>query len=181
MKSLSSKRSFSRRRKIIITTVVLLLISAGVGAYYYTQQKQDEALKKERESSKTSSTAKEDVINDPKTSSSSSEGLPKNSTTVTSEQVPTSSNLSVSITSVSQADGMVSATAKTNGAGTCVFLYSVGDKDKPVTRQVDIQNNSCSTSISQNDFSYIKSPWTLRVTYYNGNNKAEASQNVKIN
>lgn len=181
MKSLSSKRSFSRRRKIIIAVVVLLLISAGVGAYFYNKKRQDEALKKEQESSKTTSASEKDSVKKSKASSSSSETLPKNSTTTTSEQIPTSSSLSVSISSVSQVDGMITATAKTNGSGSCVFMYSVGDKDKPVTRQVDIQNNSCSTSISQNEFSYTGSPWVLKITYYNGNNKAEASQSVKIN
>lgn len=185
MKTLSSKKSSFKRRRIIVLAVVIALIGVGASAYYIVKSNQDaqekqKALDRDRNASKTNGNAKTDVINKSKNSNGSSNGLPENSTSTMSNQVPTSSALSVSITSTSQANGMVNAGAKTSGDGTCVFLYSAGDKDKPVTRQVLASGGNCSTSISQNEFSYI-GQWQLTVTYYNGGKKAEATQNVTIN
>lgn len=181
---LTLRKSSSRRRRVIIFVVILALIGVGAGTYYVIKTNQDaqekqKALDKDREAAGNNSAKKSDVSKN-KTSNNSGSGLPENSTSTTSNQVPTSSALSVNITSTSQANGLVSASAKTNGDGTCVFLYSAGDKDKPVTRQVSTSGGNCSTSISQNEFSYL-GQWQLTVTYYNGGKKAEASKNVTIN
>lgn len=181
---LTLRKSSSRRRRIIVLAVVIALIGVGASAYYVVKSNQDtqekqKALDRDRKASENSS-AKKDETTKNKTSNNSGSGLPENSTSLTSDQVPTSSALSVNITSTSQANGMVNASAKTSGDGTCVFLYSAGDKDKPITRQVLASGGNCSTSISQNEFSYI-GQWQLKVTYYNGGKKAEATQNVTIN
>lgn len=174
MKSLSSKKSSSRRRKIIIFVVVLALIGVGVGAYYYPKIYKQEPAEEQQTAETDNSVKKEDTNEAP------SEGLPDNSSSVTSDQVEANPSLSVDIADTSQSSGMVRASAKTSGSGTCVFLYEPGDGGKPVSKSTVVSGNVCSFSASQNEFAYL-GQWKLTVTYYNGGKKAEASQNVTIN
>lgn len=174
MKSLSSKKSSSRRRKIIIFVVILALIGVGVGAYYYPKIYKQEPTGGQQAAETDNSVKKED------TSETPSEGLPDNSSSVTSDQVEASPSLSVSIADASQSSGMVRASAKTSGSGTCVFLYEPSDGGKPVSKSTVVNGNACSFSASQNEFAYL-GQWKLTVTYYNSGKKAEASQNVTIN
>lgn len=182
MKRLSSKKSLSKRRKLIILLVLMVLVGAGVGTYYYAKYNQEQAEKQEvidrdRKAALTDKSAKKDSLD--KTRTTSSAGLPDNSSSLTSDQVPTGSAQSVSIASASQVDGFVKATANTNGGGTCVFSFRPADGSMPVTRQVAVSGNTCSVNISKYDFSYL-GVWTLKVTYYNNGTKAEASQDVTV-
>lgn len=185
MKSISSHKS-SKRRRILILIILLVLVGLGVGAFYVQKQDQETAerqgiVERDRRGAKTDKSAKKDAMAQDKDHTTHPNiGLPSDSTSTTSNQIPVSSDLSVDITSTSQSSGVVNASATTSGDGTCVFQYSAGDKDKPVTRQVAVSARNCSTSISQNEFSYL-GQWKLTVTYYSGGNKAEASQDVTIN
>ncbi len=175
MKAISPRKS-SKRRLAIILAILLVLIGVGAGALYF--QSRDAAdrqkiLDRDKRAAKTDGSAKKDVPN------SSGTGLPTNPTTTTPDQVPTNPALSVVITSTSQSGGLVSASANTSGNGTCVFLYSAGDKDIPVSREVAATGSSCSVSISQNEFSYI-GPWKLTVTFYSDGTKVEASKDVTV-
>lgn len=182
MKALSSKKSFSRRRKIIIFVVLFALIGVGVGAYYVTQENQkaaeaDKALDRDRKAAETDKSAKKDAMSKDK-NASSSEGLPENSANITSDEVQTSSELSVEILSTSQSGGYVNASAKTSGDGTCVFSYTK-DGDKPASKQVAATSGKCSSSLPEPEVPYgsVK----LTVTFYKDGKKAEVSQNVTIN
>ncbi|MEK7620907.1 MAG: hypothetical protein AAB395_00965 [Patescibacteria group bacterium] len=180
MKALSSRKKSSKRRKIIIFVVILALIGVGAGGYYYksydNQDAKDElSIENDQQFTETDNSIKNDDDSEKPT-----EGLPDNSSSVTSDQVETNPSLSVSITSTSQSDGMVRALAKTSGTGTCVFLYRPDDGGKPVSKSVAINGNQCSFSASQNDFTFI-GPWNLTVTYYDGGKKVEAVKNVTIN
>jgi len=75
---------------------------------------------------------------------------------------------------------MVESSAQTNNSGTCVFNFKPADDGKPVTRQVAVSNKTCSTSIPENEFTYIGN-WSLTVTFYNNSQKAEAQKDVSIN
>ncbi len=109
----------------------------------------------------------------------SSAGLPEKSNSSTTDEVPSDPQLSVSIVTTDQANGLVTASANTSQAtGTCVFLYST-PQDKPVTRQVGVNDSHCSVSIPQNEFSYI-GQWTLKVTYYSDGKKTEVEKSVTI-
>lgn len=178
MMTISSKKGSTKRRKklVVIIAATILLLAAGVIAYIFMQQ---QAEQERLRTTQPSGSAKNDIINSGKDSTTSNAGLPEDTTTTTSEQVPTSDSLSVSISSTSQSDGLVRASAKTNGSGMCVFLYKPADGGKPVTRQVEITDSTCSFEASQNEFSYL-GKWTLTVTYYSDNNKAEATQDVTI-
>lgn len=174
----SAPRKTSNKRKmtmIIIATLILLVGSAIT--YFILQQRAQDELK----IAQPSNSAKNDIINSDKNNTSTpSEGLPEDSIDSTSDEVPTSSELSVSFSSTSQTNGLVQASVSTNGGGTCVFLYQPADGGKPVTRQVGVENNGCSVSISQNEFAYL-GEWKLTATYYKDGNKAEVTQSVTIN
>lgn len=177
MNSLSLKSPTSRRRKTLVAVIVAVLVLGGIGAaYYFTRPTTDKNA-----SDPTNNSAKRDAANqdDGKAPSGAGAGLPKSSTSMTSDQVPISSKLSITITSTSQSDGLVKASAQTSGSGTCVFLYQPSDDGKPVTRQLDTSGNTCSVNISQNEFVYL-GQWQLTVTYYSDNSKAEVSRNVTI-
>lgn len=106
------------------------------------------------------------------------EGLPENSSSTTSDEVPLS-NETVSISEFSQSDGSVRATASVSAnEGTCVFLYTT-EGDKPVTQQVSVKDSSCHSSIAEVNFSKL-GDWLLKVTYYRNAEKVEAMQNVEI-
>lgn len=183
MKSLSSRSSYSTKRKVTIAAVivvVLLSIASGLYLYFAGQQNADKNKTDSTNTSAKKDAASQDEDNKSSSSNNGDSGLPEDSTAITSEQVPVSQNLSVSLTNASQSAGLISATAQTSGSGTCVFLYQPADQGKPVTRQVNVENDTCSVSISQNEFAYL-GQWKLTVTYYSNNAKAEASQNVTIN
>lgn len=177
MRISNKKATNSRRRNIAILVVIIVLIVCGIG--YYLLEKNKQSALENNKTLQPSGSAKNDVINGGKDSTTPSTGLPDESTSTTSDQVPTSDTLSVSIITTSQSNGMVRASATTNGSGTCVFQYKPADGGKPVTKQVEVTNNGCSFEASQNEFSYL-GKWTLTVTYYSNNSKAEATQDVTI-
>lgn len=179
MKTISSRHS-SKKRLILIGIIVAIMLSiAGVGVYLYISQNSTDTGKDK------SGRADEIKKNTPEKSSgknnstSSSNGLPNDSTEKTTDQVPTDSSLSVTITSTSQSNGQVKASAQTSADGTCVFQYTT-DGDKPVVSQVEASNSSCSTSIPEVQFAKLGA-WQLKVTLYSNSKKAETTTNVTIN
>lgn len=184
MKALTKRTSFFKQRKVLIA-LLCLLVAVLVGVYFFVQYQQDQAKKQEiaevnKKNAKTDKSSKKDILNKDGDTTESTEGLPENSTSTTTDNVPTNPDLSVKITTASQSGGVVVASAQTNGTGTCVFMYEPADGGKPVSRQVNVSGNSCSVSISQNEFTYL-GQWKLTAIYYSGGKKAEASQNVTIN
>ncbi len=176
MKSLSSKKKI--QKPFYIIGVIFLLICVGIGVFYlYNQQKNsDKEMANERLSTEENIAESKKKKNQQK--NSAGVGLPNNSETITSDQIPQSSTLSISILSTSQENGKVTAAAQTNGEGTCVFSYTT-DGDKPVINQVAVQVNICQSSISEVQFAKL-GVWSLKVTYYNNEQKAEAQANVTI-
>lgn len=183
MKALSSRKKSSKRHKLIFFAILVSLISGSVGAYYIYKTNQKSADNQTTTEIGQTAESGDDteaagVDKDQKTQDADG-GLPDNSATTTTDQVETSSALSVKITSTSQSNGIVFAKATTNGTGTCEFLYKPGDGGKPVSKTVSVSAKSCSFSASQNEFNYI-GKWTLKVTYYSGGKKVEAVKNVTI-
>lgn len=177
MKTKTRKSLFRKRRNILIFIATVIAI---VGLLICSILSYNQYIKNQNKTTtNTSGGTQSQNQNDNKVPTQPTGGLPDNTTTTTPSKVPTSADLSVSITSISQSDGIVRANAKTSSDGTCVFLFQPGDNGKPVTRQVEITDNACSVNISQDEFVYL-GQWSLSVTYYNGGNKAEASQDVTI-
>lgn len=105
--------------------------------------------------------------------------LPAKSQYKSSEDIPVSDKLSVSIESVVQSNGFVHAKVKTSNSGVCVLSFIPNDRGKPVTKEVVVNNNICTADIHENEFSYI-GQWGLSVVFYSEKYKAEASKNVTI-
>lgn len=97
---------------------------------------------------------------------------------LTSEQIPVSTAATVTIASFSQEDGVVRASAQVSGEGTCVFQYTT-DGDKPVVQEAAVSAKSCSSERPEVEFSKIGT-WSLKVTYYVNNERAEAVRDVTI-
>lgn len=157
---------------IIIIPIVLIIAAIAIYVIF--------ASNKTRNNSTTTDNTSSSSSNDTnKSATPTTEGLPSDSTTTTSDQIPTSDTLTISIDSFTQSGGLVTATASSNNSGTCVFAYKPADGGKPVTKQEVVTNNKCITSISEGEFTYI-GDWILTVTYYNNSQKAEAQKNVTI-
>lgn len=169
---LNSTPQKSKKPILIAIALVLLLVGAGIG--YVLVQRSNQQKESSTSSDETSSQNKADPTDDTTE--------PKDVSTSTSEQIPVSETVSVSITNAAQQDATVNATAAVKGAstnGTCVFLFTSPDS-RPVTRQVDNVTTSCSTSVPAVEFDKI-GDWNLKVTYYNNNSRTEAQKNVTVN
>jgi cytoskeletal protein RodZ len=172
-----------RKNKALFIGIPFLLILLGASTAFLivrrnNQQNQTNDTKAQdeaqTESAKSSAASEENSVN--------SANLPSNSSSLTTNQVPTSSAMTVQISNFSQSNGTVNATATIAGsskAGTCVFSFN-SPEDRPVIKQVPSTLESCSVSIPEVEFSRLGS-WKLTVTLYVDNAKAEATQNVTIN
>ncbi len=169
-----SKRS-RKKLVILLTCVVLALIAATLIWINYSRGKSvdDQKAKDEAQTSSAKKSAESELNSDVESKPVSPSGELK-------QDVPTSANRFISITSASQADGNVTATAKISGGnGDCVFTYSI-EQDKPVTRREASTNSVCTASAPEVEFSRL-GVWNLNVTAYIDGKKMEANQNVTIN
>ncbi len=175
----SNSNKTKSKKTLIIVLVIIILASVG-GYFYFKKEQQNNSVK---DNAQTSS-AKTDIINQDKNTtidpSDPSKPTDKVSDT-TSDQVPVSTTTSIKITSVSQSGGRVVAVAETTGesSGKCVFSFTTPD-DKPVVKEVTATNNKCEVNIPEVEFTKIGS-WSLNVSYYAGDKKAEDTRDVTIN
>lgn len=168
---ISRHNKSSNPRKVLLWVIIIAALAVLV---WFVQ---DKIWNKSAVQTETPTTSKEKVMDSP-TDSTPNTNLPQNSDTTTTEAVPTGDDISITIDSLGQSNGVVAAKATATQDGTCVFTFSTPN-DKPVTRQVDTANKICSVSISQNEFSYL-GQWQLVVTFYKDGKKSEAKQNVTI-
>ena len=181
MKKTQFKHNSNRKRKFLKLSVLLLIIALGVGtgAYLYFQNQQAMQLAEQKERDEAQITSTKKAIAEEK-----SGGLKPKTSSDIKQDIPTSSNVTVSITSTSQSNGSVRASATVAGADTtgafCIFTYTNPD-DKPVTSSsVPLTDGSCSTETPEVNFSKL-GVWNLNVTTYISNTKSEANQSVTIN
>jgi len=178
--SAKSKRKFA----LVITLLIFaLLVSGGIVYRHRLTQERSSTEQKIRDEAQIDS-SKKDVQTEVKigNSGSKSTNLPANSTSTTSDEVPVSNALSVSISNTGQSNGVVTSAATVTGldeSGTCVFTYSTPG-DRPVVQQVTTTNKICQSNIPEVQFSKLGT-WKLSVVFYQNNARAETSQNVTIN
>ena len=103
----------------------------------------------------------------------------------TADQVPISSQLSVSQLDFLQNNGRVAATAtvnSTSSTGECVFSFTIPE-GRPVVKQVTSATESdkqrCGVSIPEVEFDKL-GQWEMVVTFYQGGTKGSASRSVNI-
>lgn len=171
----------ARRRRLIVAallvaTVVIAALATYVFISYANKQSEMETLR----SSQPSQSAKQDMLDKNNDSDSTNSGLPQQSTTITNQDVPIDTSLSISIDSITQADGRVRSNASTSGDGTCVFLFEPADGGRPISRQTSTSSKSCSVDIPENEFAYL-GQWKLTVTFYSNGQKMDTSRNVTVN
>lgn len=167
-------RNKSRRTWYILAAAMLLLAFAAGGYYVYhnKQIEKQRAESKARDEAQTES-AKKSAAKQP---ASNSTDVP---TTSVKQDVP-EADATVTIQSVNQTGGAVTATAtSTSTSGTCVFTYTI-DGDKPVTRNAGIEGSTCTSSVPEVEFARLGT-WNLNVTVYIDGKKTEANQSVTIN
>jgi len=175
-------RKKSYKKPILIGFAVILLLAASVAAYFLFIRKPDN-----KEQSSASDSAKDVADNIKKNSSNSTDGssVKQDNGESSSVEVPKtdgtlSDSVGVTISGFSQSGGTVTTSATVTGStgGICYFIFSTEDA-KPVNRSSALNGNSCSTSISEVEFSKLGT-WKLTVSYVNGDKNKEASQNVTI-
>lgn len=168
---------------LIILLVAILLIAGALGAYTWIKNSnQADRLAEEKiKSEAQTESAKKNIVNNSKAGSTdTSKDLGSNVTTT--DQIPVSSNLSVTITNFQQVNSLINSSASISGnssEGTCVFTYSTPGS-KPVVDQVSSKSSVCSSIIPEVQFSKLGS-WNLNIVFYLNDGKAEGNKNVTIN
>lgn len=183
MKSTNFKLNQSQRKsrkKLFIITALIIAALVGVGGILYVRRADYNKQPPVDDAAQTSS-AKKDVIENDK-SRSKIDGLPANSTDITSDQVPTSSEVKIANLDYNQTGDniMVSATIEGgSSAGTCVFSFKSPD-EKPIVKQTESSAAQCMTTVSKFEFSKLGT-WNLSVIRYQGDTKVEAERDVTVN
>ena len=168
-------QSLKKKKTWLVPVIALVIVIALAATYLLVNHFTNaENINKSGTSSNKTPTSGKDGSTAP------SEGLPNDSSTTTTEDVPVNENLSVKIASFAQTNGTVNASITTNNSGTCVITFTPSDGGRPVTRQVAVENNECKVSIPESEFTYL-GQWSLTATLYNNSEKAEVQQNVSIN
>lgn len=175
MNRIASRKMVSK--KIIVLTTLAILLLGLTAAYLYNRNTHSDTQK----SKSTSGIADEIKRKAPEknTSSKHSDDLPDDATSKTTDDIPVDPTLSIIISSTSQSEGQVKATAEASTSGTCVFQYET-EGDKPVVVQSETSGNICSSSVPEVQFAKIGS-WQLKLTFYSGGKKIEAIKDVTIN
>lgn len=176
--------SGSRRKVLPIILAVLVLSILAGGTYLYVHHRNNQAAvqKQKAQDEAQTNSAKKSVGSKVSTSKT---GSASGNSDKTSDQIPTSTNLTATISLFSQADHMVNAAAtiNTSQAGTCVISFTT-DGSKPVSKTVDSTNTGnsqqCSVSINEVEFDKLGT-WNLSIIFYTSDNtKVEASREVTI-
>lgn len=170
-----------RKKWLIFALLLLIVFGAIVGGVLYKRyyDNKQQALQKERDESQTESAKK--AVSKSSDSDIESSGLPENSNSITSDQVPNNSSVKLAVASVNQANGMITVSGTISGTsqnGTCVFSFTKPE-NKPVVKQVQSSASSCSVQIPEAEFTMLGS-WTLLVTHYVNGTKTEVQREVTI-
>lgn len=180
------KNSSSTSKKRLIVSILALLILAGLTAAYYFAYHKKADVPPQSDSAQTQSAKELEIEGEkPQSPSAANQNLPVDSSTKTNEDIPTSSDLKVTIVKAQQETSKVEVEATITGSGklgTCVFLFT-NPEDRPVTRQISstgsVSAQNCKATIPNIEFNRLGT-WKLKVTYYMDENKGEAQSEIAI-
>lgn len=167
-----------RSKKTII--LLLVLFSLFCGGSYLALNYFDSSTTQENTDDPTAISAKEETSRVKSSKPSTDQSGIK-----TAEQIPTSSQLSVSGLDFQQNNGRVAAAAVVDSsttAGECVFSFTTLE-GRPVVKQSTSVTESgiqkCSVSIPEVEFDKL-GQWEMVVTFYQGGTKSSATRSVNI-
>lgn len=180
------KNSSNTSKKRLIIIALTLLILAGLAAAYYFVCHKTADVPPQSDSAQTQSAKEIEIEGEkPQSPNAANQNLPVDSSTKTSEDIPTSSDLKVMIVKAQQETSRVEAEVTITGGdklGTCVFLFT-NPEDRPVTRQISSTGSlgaqNCKATIPNIEFNRLGT-WRLKVTYYMDENKGEAQSEITI-
>ncbi len=177
----NSKQDSAMKRFIVIAICGVSLVS--VGAYVVVRTRKPTATRPTETVSQDVIPAKQPTPTPtPNSSAPASSPTPKpvESTNSTSNEIPVNPSITIAITNLAQQNGVIHASAAANYDGLCVFLFRPDDGGRPVVKEVTTTSKECTADISELDFAYI-GKWTLELTIYKDNQKAETNGEITIN
>lgn len=178
--------NIKRQRKSITKYLVLLAVSVVLLGGYLLYAHNSSYWPFSRSTSQAEDQQKEAANNDDSQNlqtkdTQSSESKSENvDTRMTTNEIPVSDELAVTIDSLSQnQNGEVEYTATANSKqGTCAALFT-NDLGKPVSRTSETTSGSCSASIPALEFDAIGT-WKLTLRYYANDHQAIATKDVNV-
>jgi flagellar basal body-associated protein FliL len=168
------------KKIVAIIVVIILLLTAGYAVFAYASHMWPFPQ-----------IASTPTTNAPTNSDTSTQGSkedidPNNSSNQTTDQIPVSDTLTATITTLNQANGVVTFNGSVNSEaanGKCTITFS-NPNDKPVARTVDAVMSGGSSvcgpvQIPENEFSYLGT-WSATFRYFNDNTQAIATKDITI-
>lgn len=173
------KSKTNRKTPIIATAVVLCILGIGIVGTYKLgiwpfhnriQSTIEEENKSDATNPQTKASPKGEITQDP--------ALENKNT----DEIPVSTETSVSITELSQNNGKVAYSAEIinpGTSGTCSAVFT-NDVAKPVTRTTSTTSSACAkVEIPELEFSAVGT-WTLTLRYYTNVTQAVATKTIEV-
>ena len=181
MKTISSGRGTAQSKvlRIVLISAAVLVIASG--SLYALEKTRITNIVKDpfytSEQQKNEQATKNDPTTKDKGNNTSVEGVDTNKTT---NEVPESKNLAISVKSISQSSGSVTAKISINSSqkGVCSFTFSK-DGARPVVRSIETSTDSCEVSIPEQEFEMIGT-WSLSAHFFSNDTQASATGSVSI-
>lgn len=181
-KFLHNQSSTPRSKKWVILPVLAILILASGGSFIYFKNKSSSTPKDLQDRAQVESSKDRIDSNDDKVSINvNPDKAVTDVSNQTTEQTPISTDISISLLSQTQADGLIKVAAKATGTtgGRCVFSFTT-EGDRPVVRESSLSSGACNVEIPEVEFSKI-GVWNLNISLHVNNTRTEVNQNVTIN
>lgn len=182
-----NKQTPRKNLKPLLIGASALLVILGATLYYTEKHHITDLIKNPfyhpttTTSQQTEQATKNDPTTSPSTAKENTQPAPGVNTSQTTDTVPVSTQSTVAITTLNQTDHMVNITAKiTNPAasGTCTITFSIVGA-RPVTRTIQTTNDTCTSAISDQEFSML-GDWKATVNYFANNTQATTTGTVTI-
>lgn len=179
---LNKPKKIITRHNIILLCYIGFVLIALAGLVYFLEKNRITNFIKDPFYVNTNIDSEIATKNDPtiknKTDTVNTPGVNSNKTT---NEIPVSSDITISIKDLTQADGKISANLKIDNAsdnGLCSFTFTK-ENAKPVVRSTSTKTNSCSITIPELEFEML-GKWILEARYFANENQATANGEINI-
>lgn len=181
MKKISTQRNVTRSKLLRTAFIASLVLVLAGGSLYALEKTRVTNIVKDpfyvSEEQKNEQATKDDPTTKNKGNNTSVEGVDTNKTT---NEVPESKSIAISIKSINQSSGSVTAKISINSPqkGVCSFTFSK-DRARPVVRSIETSTDSCEVSIPEQEFEMIGT-WSLSAHFFSNDTQASATGSVSI-